>query len=138
MAHDISKDFLKNSHFENMTAGFLLRCKNSLWWEISLICHWNNDSWNQKLSFVYVMVPKNYQIIIYIQYRLWSVRIIRALLVRIIFLHVWKCIILGVICRVKFWHLRRKLAVTFSKWLFLKNSLGMSWAIESVKMQVEK
>jgi hypothetical protein len=28
MAHDIPKEFLKNSHFENMTAGFLLRCQN--------------------------------------------------------------------------------------------------------------
>ena len=30
MAHDITKEFWKNSHFENMTAGFLLRCQNSL------------------------------------------------------------------------------------------------------------
>ena len=28
MLHDIIKEFWKNSHFENMTAGFLLRCKN--------------------------------------------------------------------------------------------------------------
>ena len=28
VAHDISKDFLKNGHFEIMTAGFLLRCQN--------------------------------------------------------------------------------------------------------------
>ena len=30
MAHDITKDFLKNRYFENMTAGFLLRCQNLL------------------------------------------------------------------------------------------------------------
>ena len=42
--HDITKDIWKNSHFENMTTGFLLRCQNSLWWEICLICHWNIDS----------------------------------------------------------------------------------------------
>ena len=30
MAHDITKEFWKNSHFENMTAGFLLWCKNLL------------------------------------------------------------------------------------------------------------
>ena len=39
-----------------MRAGFLLRCQNSLRWEICLICHWNIDSWKQKLSFGYVMV----------------------------------------------------------------------------------
>ena len=49
--HEIPKEFWKNSHFENMTAGFLLRCQNSLWWEISLICHWNIDSWKQKIFF---------------------------------------------------------------------------------------
>jgi hypothetical protein len=31
MAHDIQKEFLENSHFENITAGFLLRCQNLLW-----------------------------------------------------------------------------------------------------------
>jgi hypothetical protein len=30
MAHDIPKEFVKNSHFEDMTAGFLLRCQNLL------------------------------------------------------------------------------------------------------------
>ena len=30
LAHDITKEFWKNSHFENMTDGFLLRCQNSL------------------------------------------------------------------------------------------------------------
>ena len=30
MAHDISKEFWKNIHFENMTAGFLLKCQNLL------------------------------------------------------------------------------------------------------------
>ena len=28
MAHDIIKEFWRNSHFENMTAGFPLRCQN--------------------------------------------------------------------------------------------------------------
>ena len=64
IAHDIPKEFWKNIHFENMTPGFLLRCQNSLRWEISLICHWNIDSWMQKMFFVYVMVPKNDQNII--------------------------------------------------------------------------
>ena len=30
MAHEMTKDFSKNSHFENMIFGFLLRCQNSL------------------------------------------------------------------------------------------------------------
>ena len=59
--HEITKEFWKNSHFENMTAGFLLSCQNTLRWEICLICHWNIDSWKQKLSFGYVKVPKNNQ-----------------------------------------------------------------------------
>jgi hypothetical protein len=29
-SHDISKEFRKNIHFKNMTAGFLLRCQNLL------------------------------------------------------------------------------------------------------------
>ena len=30
MAHDIPKEFLENSHFENRTAGFPLSCQNLL------------------------------------------------------------------------------------------------------------
>ena len=56
--YEITKEFWKISHFENMTAGFLLRGQNSLRWEICLICHWNIDSWKQKLSIGYVMVQK--------------------------------------------------------------------------------
>ena len=37
-----------------------------------------------------------------------------------------------------FWHLSRKPAVKFSKWTFFQNSLKMSWAIWSGKMQVKK
>ena len=57
MAHDIRKEFWKNVHFENMPAVFLLRCP----WELSWICHWNIDSWKQKMLFVHVIVPKNDQ-----------------------------------------------------------------------------
>ena len=59
--HEITKEFWKNSQFENMLTGFLLRCQNSLRWEICLICHWNIDSWKQKLSLGCVMVPKSNQ-----------------------------------------------------------------------------
>ena len=44
-----------------------------------LICHWNIDSWKQKLSFGYLMDPKN----IKIQHRLLLVTIRVALLVKI-------------------------------------------------------
>ena len=39
VVHKITKEFCQNSHFENMTADFLLRCQKSLRQEISLICH---------------------------------------------------------------------------------------------------
>ena len=29
--HESSKEFLKNSHFKNTRAGFLLSCQNTLW-----------------------------------------------------------------------------------------------------------
>ena len=32
LPHEIAKEFWKNSHFENMTAGFSLSCQNSLRW----------------------------------------------------------------------------------------------------------
>ena len=64
LAHEITKEFWKNIHFENMTAAFLLRCQNWPRWEISLLCHWNIDSWKQKMSLGHVMVPKNDQNII--------------------------------------------------------------------------
>ena len=59
VAHDITKEFWKNSHFENMTAGFLLRCQNWLRYEISLIWHWNIDLLKQNWSFVYVKIPND-------------------------------------------------------------------------------
>ena len=46
---------------------------------------------------------------------------------KINFFHGWKCIILGAIRRSRFWHLRRKPSVIFSKWLFFQNSLVISW-----------
>ena len=62
--HEITKEVWKNSQFENITAGFLLSCQNSLRREIGCICHWNIDSWKQKLPFGYVMFTKRYQKII--------------------------------------------------------------------------
>ena len=41
--------------------------------------------------------------------------------------HSWKCIFSGVFHRSEFWHLRRKPAVIFSKWLFFQKSLVISW-----------
>ena len=71
-----SKNFEKIFIFEDVTAVFLLRCQNSSRWEISLICHWNIDSWKQKMSVGYVMVPNIDQNIIWIQYKLHLVRAI--------------------------------------------------------------
>ena len=68
--HKITKCFWKNSQFEYMMAGFLLSCHNSLRWEICLICHWNIDSWKQKLSFGYVMVQKSNQKILSDSFRI--------------------------------------------------------------------
>ena len=45
-----------------------------------------------------------------------------------LFFHAWKSIISGIKYRSKFWYLRRKPAVLFSKWVFFQNSLMMSWA----------
>ena len=39
VCHESSKEFWKNTYFENMRAVFLLRFQNPLWWEISFICH---------------------------------------------------------------------------------------------------
>ena len=42
--HEITKEFWKNSHFEKMTAGFILRCQNWLRWntpEKMHFQHWN-------------------------------------------------------------------------------------------------
>ena len=64
VAHDITKEFWKNSHSENMTAGFLLRCQNWLWYEISLIWHWNVKLLMQNWSFVYGKVPNDDQNVI--------------------------------------------------------------------------
>ena len=50
------------------------------------------------------------------------------ILVKIFFFHAWKCIISGVFHRSKFWHLCGKPAIIFSKWLFFKKSLMISWA----------
>ena len=49
-------------------------------------------------------------------------------MVKILFVHVWKCIILGVFHRSDFWHLRGKSALTLSKWLFFQSSLVISLA----------
>ena len=85
-----------------------------------------------RLVFCVCYCPKNDQNVIRIQNRLHLVRTITItgkILVKIYFCHPWKCIISRVVCRSDFWHLRRKLAVIFSKCLFFQNSLVISWAI---------
>ena len=53
VALEITKEFWKNSQFENMLTGFLLRCQNSLRWEICLICHWNLKCWFMEAKVVF-------------------------------------------------------------------------------------
>ena len=52
-----------------------------------------------------------------------------AILVKINFCHAWKCMISGVFHRTGFWHLWRKPAIIFSKWMFFQNSLVIPLAI---------
>ena len=61
-----------------------------------------------------------------------------TILVKIFFFHAWKCIILGVFHRNEFWHLWGKSALICSKWLVFQNSLVISSATLSDKMQVKK
>ena len=49
--------------------------------------------------------------------------------VKIFFFHALKCIISGVKCRSKFWHLWRKPALIFLKWLFFQISLTTEFSI---------
>ena len=51
-----------------------------------------------------------------------------TILVKIIFFHAWKCIILGVFHRNEFWHLWGNSALICSKWLVFQNSLVISSA----------
>ena len=124
--HEITKFFWKNSHFENMTADFFLRCQKSLRQEISLICHWIIDFCKQMLSFGYVMVPKNYPRIMYNFYRLQFVRMIAIRephWQKTIFVMPENALFQCWFAEVSLWS---KPAVIFSKWLFFQNSLVIS------------
>ena len=49
LSHKSSKEFWKNSHFENMRADFLRRCQNSLWQTSPEIMHfqaWKKEHFN--------------------------------------------------------------------------------------------
>ena len=58
LVHEITKEFWKNSHFENMRTGFLQRCQKSLRCKISLIClkYWIIEA---KVGFRICHCPKN-------------------------------------------------------------------------------
>ena len=47
MAHEITKEFWKNSHFENMRADFPLQCQNSLRWNTPEIVHF--QAWKKNI-----------------------------------------------------------------------------------------
>ena len=65
-----------------MSSGFVQRCQNSLRYRISLSL--KIDSWKQKLSFGYVMVPQNEYHLDTIQ-ATTLINIGRAILVKIFF-----------------------------------------------------
>ena len=60
------------------------------------------------------------------------------ILVKIFFFQVWKCFISWLVCQSEFWHLLRKLALIFSKWLFFQNSLELSWNTLTAIIQIKK
>ena len=59
VVHESSKEFWKIRHFENMTAGFFLSSQISLRWEISWFVIEILIHESKKMSFRYVMDPKN-------------------------------------------------------------------------------
>ena len=104
MVHEIPKRILKNINFENMTAVFLLVGQNSPRCEISLICCWNNDSRKKNDFRVCYGLQK------WSKYHLNTIQTTFsennnyywAILAKISFCRVWKCIISGVFHRVSF------------------------------------
>ena len=56
MPHEITKEFWKNCHFENMTAGFLWMCQNTLRWSTPEKMHFQH--WN--FSFSPILLSNSY------------------------------------------------------------------------------
>ena len=97
--HEITKEFWENSHFENMRAGFLLRCQKSLWCKISLICLWNIESLNKNWLLDMLLSQK----LVKISSTLTTYRLhLGTILVKTFFFHAWTCIISGVFHRSEF------------------------------------
>ena len=53
VAHCIIKEFLKNSNFEKMTAGFLLRCQNLLRWDTPEMMHLLTDTISYEITEIF-------------------------------------------------------------------------------------
>ena len=93
-----------------------------------------------KVGFWICYCPKNWS-----KYHLDTIQTISSkkhdnlgtILVKIFYFHAWKCIISRVFHQSEFWHLRGKLALIFSKWIFFQNSLVISSATQYCKMQVK-
>ena len=129
VAHEIIKEFGKNSHFENMTAGSLLK--------LTSVFHPWNDTFSdmEKIDFhrycplIVIVLAKCSLYCIWMIF--WSFLGTMTYTKDNFFLHesIFQWQIKLISHQSEFWHLRRKPAVIFSKWLFFQNSLGMSWAI---------
>ena len=141
MANGITKEFWKNIHFENMTAGFLQRCQNSLRRITPEMMHfhaWKKIDFHKYCLLIVIFLTKC------TLYYIW--RILQPFLRTMTYKKGNICFhelifyrqIRLISCRSGFWHLRRKTAGIFSKWIFSPNSFWMSWAISSGKMQVKK
>ena len=111
--HEITKEFWKNSHFENITAGFILRSQNLLWW---------NTPWKDAFSGMTFFIFTNIAPMIVIV-------LTKCSLCCIFCFHesMFQWQIKDISHRSEFWHLRRKSVDIFSKRLFFQNSLVISW-----------
>ena len=129
--HKIIKEFWKNIHFWKYDNCFssdvskLTSVRNELnlplkYWfmeakDVSRICYCHKFRSKYQLNTKQTTFSENDN---------WN----WVILLKIIFCHVWKCIISGLFHRSKFLHLWKKPAIIFSKWLFFKKSLVISWA----------
>ena len=135
--HEIIKDFLKNSHFENMTDGFLLSCQNTLRWNTPEKMHF--QQWH---FFIFTSISPLIVIVVCIISKWFLLLFFRTIIYpkdnfcfhESIFQWQTK----HISHQSEFWSLRRKPAVIFSKWLIFHNSFELPWTTYSGKIQMKK
>ena len=117
VAHEITQEFWKNSLLENMTASFLLRCQNLLWYFTPEMMHF--QAWKKIEFHKYCPVI----LIFFTKYGLYCLYIVFWFLFGMICTKDNFCFhepifhrqIKLISYRSDFWQLRRKLALLFSK-----------------------